>query len=194
MTDQEILALLQTSDLQGGRKALTAIYKDNYYMIENYILKNSGTKEDAKDIFQDSMVVLYKNMKKDSFRLFGKISTYIYSVARNLWLKKLRDNKILISSLEENDDSYISDSNIIIDLEYSESQRMIGKLLNHAGVKCKDLLRSFYYEKLSMKKIASTQGYSSEQIAKNQKVRCLKKIRSILNKTENYFNNLESSY
>ena len=91
-------------------------------------------------------------------------------------------------------DAFISESNIELDMEYSENQKMLGTILNQAGERCKKLLKSFYYEKLSMNKIASTQGYSSEQIAKNQKLRCLKKIRAIVNKSEFYTKNLENSY
>lgn len=194
MTDQEIITILKKNDLAGGTQALKILYKNNYFMVEDYILKNSGTKEDAKDIFQDSVIVLYKNLKKETFVLSGKISTYLYSITRNLWLKKLRDSKITSVDLEDHRESFIDEENIVEEIEYSEHQIMIGKMLHQAGERCKKILKAFYYEKLSMKKIASTQGYSSEQIAKNQKVRCLKKIRSILNKNEHYFENLENSY
>lgn len=194
MTDQELINILRKNDLKGGTQALKILYKNNYHMIEVYIRKNSGSKEDAKDVFQDSVIVLYKNLKKDSFELNGKISSYLYSISRNIWLKKLRDTKITTSTIEDHGDSFVHDTNVLEDIEYSENQKMIGNLLLQAGERCKILLRAFYYEKLSMKKIASSQGYSNEQIAKNQKVRCLKKIRTILKKTGHYFENLENSY
>jgi len=194
MTDQEIIKILKKNDLKGGTQALKNLYINNFHMVEVYILKNSGSKEDAKDIFQDSVIVLYKNLKNETFELNGKISSYLYSISRNIWLKKLRDSKIITSTLEDHGDSFVHDANILNEIVYSENQKMIGKILTQAGERCKELLKAFYYEKLSMKKIASTQGYSNEQIAKNQKVRCLKKIRSILNKSEHYFENLENSY
>ena len=194
MTDQEIIDTLRENDFKGGTLALKDLYKTNYHIVESYILKNSGSKEDAKDMFQDSVIVLYKNLKKETFVLNGKISSYLYGISRNLWLKKLRDTKIATSEIEGHKDSFIDDENIIETIEYTEHQKMIGDMLRRAGERCKRLLTAFYYEKLSMRKIASTQGYSNEQIAKNQKVRCLKKIRSILNKSGNYFDNLENSY
>ncbi|MDF1696063.1 MAG: sigma-70 family RNA polymerase sigma factor [Saprospiraceae bacterium] len=194
MTDQEIVTILTNNNLKGGTKALKILYKNNYYMVENYILKNSGTKDDAKDIFQDSVVVFYKNLKKESFQLSGKLSTYMYSIARNLWLKKLRDNRISTSPIEDEKDSFSNQGSAQLDLEFTENQQMIGKLLREAGDRCKNLLKAFYYEKMSMRKIAETQGFSSEQIAKNQKVRCLKKIRAILNNSETYYKNLKNSY
>lgn len=194
MTDQEIVKILKTNDLKGGTNALKFLYKNNYYMVEDYILKNSGSKDDAKDIFQESIIVLYKNLKKETFELKGKISTYLYSITRNLWLKKLRDSKISTTSIEGHSDSFIQESNVITEIEYSESQKMIGNLLRKASEKCKNLLKAFYYEKHSMRMIAESQGYSSEQVAKNQKVRCLKKLRTLLNNSEHYLGNLENSY
>lgn len=194
MTDQEIVNVLKTNDLKGGTNALKILYKNNYYMVEDYILKNSGTRDDAKDIFQESVIVLYKNIKKESFELNGKISTYLYSITRNLWLKKLRDSKISTTSIDGYKDSFVQNSNAITAIEYSESQKLIGGMLQKASEKCKNLLKAFYYEKHSMKTIAATQGYSSEQVAKNQKVRCLKKLRTLLNSSEYYLGNLENSY
>ncbi len=194
MNDQEIIDTLRKNDFKSGTLALKHLYKKNYHMIESYILKNNGSKEDAKDAFQDSIIVLYKNLKKETFVLNGKISSYLYSISRNIWLKKLRDSKITTTPIEDHDDSFVHDENILKVIEYTEKQRMIGDMLRSAGERCKKLLMAFYYEKLSMQKIASTQGYSSEQITKNQKVRCLKKIRTILSQSDNYFGNLENNY
>lgn len=194
MTDQEIIAILRENDIKGGTRALKILYKNNYYMVEDYVTHNSGTKDDAKDIFQDSVIVLYKNLKKESFELRGKISTYLYSISRNLWLKKLRDTKIRTTDIEDHRESFVNEQNIHLDLEYTEDQKMIGRMLTQAGEKCKEILKAFYYDKMSMRKIAEGQGYSSEQVAKNQKLRCLKKIRAVLNKKANYFGQLENSY
>jgi RNA polymerase sigma factor (sigma-70 family) len=194
MTDQELITILKKNDLKGGAQALKVLYKKNYYMVEDYIVRNSGTKEDAKDLFQDSMIVLYKNLQKENFVLNGKISSYLYSISRNIWLKKLRDTKILTTTVDDYKESFVNDSNIVIDIEYSENQRMLANMLIQSGEKCKKILKAFYYEKMSMKKIASTLGYSNEQIVRTQKLRCLKKIRLILNKNEHYYENLENSY
>jgi RNA polymerase sigma-70 factor (ECF subfamily) len=46
---------------------------------------------------------------------------------------------------------------------------------------CKSIIKMFYYDKRSMQEIAQSLGYKSEDVAKNQKARCLKSARSALN-------------
>ena len=194
MTDKEIIEQLKNNDLKGGAQAFRVLYKENYYMVESYVLKNNGTKDDAKDIFQDCLIAFYKNVKKETFELNSKISTYLYGITRNLWLKKLRDNKIVTTPMDEYGDSMDDDTTIAQKIVYTERQKIIGRLLTEAGDKCKDLLNAFYYEKMSIKKIAEALGYSSDQVVKNQKVRCLKKLRSIMNNSNYFSENLQDSF
>ena len=58
-------------------------------MVQTFILNNSGTSDDAKDIFQEAMIVLYEKVRSGSFELNCQIKTYVYSVCRRLWLKRL---------------------------------------------------------------------------------------------------------
>src|SRR5213592_873475 len=72
------------------RKAVEAIYQDNYNMVQSLIINNNGSSDDAKDIFQEAMIVLYEKVRSGSFELNCQIKTYVYSVCRRLWLKKLQ--------------------------------------------------------------------------------------------------------
>ena len=70
-------------------------------ILKRYVLKNSGDKDDAKDVFQNTLIVFYKKVLIENFELSSKISTYLFSIAKNLWLKKLRDEKFKRIKLEE---------------------------------------------------------------------------------------------
>jgi len=122
--------------------------------------------------------------------LTGKTSTYLYSIARNIWLRRLRDNKKKTNSISLEGIELISDQDIDRELVFSEDQIILGKLLNQSGEKCVALLKAFYFEKLKIRKIAETLNYSSEQVAKNQKAICLKKLKAILLKNKVYKNTL----
>ena len=69
---------------------LLYIYKNSYRPVRHLITTNSGNEEDARDIFQDSLVILYKKLKSYNLKLHCSISTFIYSIARLLWLKELK--------------------------------------------------------------------------------------------------------
>ena len=75
------------------KQAIEAIYKDNYATIQAFILYNSGSHDDARDIFQEAMIVLFEKSRSGSFELSSQLKTYIYSVCRRLWLKKLNQRK-----------------------------------------------------------------------------------------------------
>src|SRR6516225_9821011 len=66
-------------------------------MVQSLILNNNGNREDAKDIFQEAIIVLYEKSKSDSFQLSCLIKTYVYSVSRRLWLKRLMQMQRLTS-------------------------------------------------------------------------------------------------
>ena len=186
MTNEEIVRQIRRDELSKSEGALRYIYEECYFICEQMILKNNGTKEDAKDTFQDALVVFYNNVKNPSFDLSSKISTYLYAVCRNLWLKSLRESKKYVEVDEEYMQSLEGGVVVPDKKEHSDTATMLADLLEQSGEKCLSLLKMFYFEKLKMKEISSAFGFASEQVAKNQKVRCLKKLRAILGNTDKY--------
>ena len=71
------------------KKAIEAIYRENFNMVQSLVINNNGSADDAKDVFQETMIVLYEKVRSGSFELHCQIKTYIYSVSRRLWLKRL---------------------------------------------------------------------------------------------------------
>ena len=80
--------------IEGVRKrdniVLQYIYKSYYSTVFRLVVNNSGTEDDVKDIFQETLIVLFRNVREDPrFKLSCTFQTYLYSVARLLWLKHL---------------------------------------------------------------------------------------------------------
>lgn len=192
MKDVQILKMILEEDLTRNECGLKIIYVNNYYMVENFVLCNGGSKDDAKDLFQDVVIAFYNNVKSNKVILKSKISTYIYSIARNQWLKHIRDNKKVTKLSFENTENMSDTNDVFKAMVYSEEQVMIARLLNSTGQKCKQLLQMFYFEKMKMKKIALELGYASEQVAKNQKSKCMKKIKAIVLGSDFYKKNLDN--
>lgn len=186
MTDQDIVRQIRNTDLAASEDALRLVYKKCYFVCEQMITKNNGSKEDAKDIFHDALVVFYNNAKKSDFELKSKISTYLYGVCRNLWYQRLRESKKYVEVSED----YLNEieGGILVPdrTTQTETAVLIANLLEKSGQKCLALLKMFYFEKMRMKEIAEAFGFASDQVAKNQKVRCLKKLRAIAKNTAKY--------
>lgn len=164
---------------KNDRKAIETIYKDHYNMVQAMVVKNNGTVDDAKDIFQETMIVLYEKVKSDSFELSCQIKTYIYSVSRRLWLKKLMtQNRLMIA-----DEAALEIVPVEEELEEHEKLSvefsMMEKSINSLGEPCKSLLEDFYLRKKNMQEIAASFGYTNPENAKNQKYKCLMRLKKL---------------
>jgi len=173
MDDQKIVELLR---FKNQDKMFLKLYK-NYPIIEKLICSKGGSKEDAKDIFQNALVIFYNNACQSNFKLTSSINTYLYSVCRFLWKDELlKKNKI--SSQEIADDFSIdfeNDMNVILEKEAKFIQ--VEKVLQELGEKCLQVLSLFYYNGLSLKIIAQKMGLQSEAAAKTQKYKCLEQAK-----------------
>ena len=176
-SDKELLVLLKSND----ELVLGHIYKNNYPLIRQFILQNSGTVEEAKDVYQDAMIILFENVHKSGFMLTSKISTYLYSIARRLWLKKLAEKK---RELEIKDnDSFVNVYDVVDEFAIKEERlNKIDKGLSMLGEPCKTILTDFFHLKYTMQQIAEKMGYTNAANAKNQKYKCLKRLRVIVEK------------
>ena len=161
------------------KKAIETIYKDNYNMVQALVLKNSGNIDDAKDIFQEAMIVLYERAQSEAFELNCQIKTYIYSVSKRLWLKRLvHQNRFLIADEAEHEAISVEE-----DIEEHEKQHtefvMMERAMGSLGEPCKSLREAFYMQKRTMQEIASNFGYTNAENAKNQKYKCLMRLKKL---------------
>lgn len=153
-------------------KALEYLYQNSFPKVKAYILSNNGTTSESKDIFQDTIAVVYENLLSGKFRGDSAITSYVYSVGRNLWLQELRKKKILTTKLENDQLTEIKGSEV--------NNSLIHQVLNYLDIGCRSLLVSFYFYERTMKEVAAEFELSSVQVAKTKKLRCMKKLRSII--------------
>ena len=84
--EQQILEGIARSDA----KTLKEVYQTYYAEIRNHILKNSGQEEDAEDIFQEALVVIFRKVQKGDLILTTTFGGYLFSICRYQWLVRLR--------------------------------------------------------------------------------------------------------
>jgi len=170
-----ILKGLASSDT----KAVETIYRDNYNMIQSLVINNSGSTDDAKDIFQEAMIVLYEKARSGNFELNCQIKTFIYSVCRRLWLKRLQQQ----NRFSAPGDSMEAVVPVEDDLEEHDQRNaefdMMENAINHLGEPCKSLIEAYYLQKQNMQEIATRFGYTNADNAKNQKYKCLMRLKKI---------------
>lgn len=166
--------------LNGNNDVLSALYKKYYNIVLKFILYNSGTSAAAQDIYQETIIVLYESVKKPGFELKCQLQTYIFSIAKRLWLKELKKNgkTFLFKESEENNLVDVSEDLKELDEKEAEIEKMNNSLID-LGEPCSELIKDFYINKLSMEQIAEKFGYTNADNAKTQKYKCLQRLKKI---------------
>jgi RNA polymerase sigma factor (sigma-70 family) len=169
-SDEQILKGI----LRHDNLILQHIYKQYYYNINYFIRKNQGSEDDASDIFQEAIIIIYRKIKENDL-IFEKSSFkgYLFSVCRFLWLKQLEKRRIekekLNDSLPYQEDLYDDNLNELV--EKNERYGLYQKHFASLSTDCQKLLQLFF-EKVSLKEIAMVMGYKSEKYAKKRKFKC----------------------
>jgi RNA polymerase sigma factor (sigma-70 family) len=173
--EQALLQGLARND----KKAVETIYRENYNMIQVLVINNNGSADEAKDIFQEAMIVLYEKARSGTFVLNCQIKTYVYSVAKKLWLKRLQQLNRYSPGLE-NIDGIVPVEDEIEEHEKRNAEfEMMNKAIGSLGEPCKSLLEAYYLQKRRMQEIAANFGYTNADNAKNQKYKCLMRLKKI---------------
>lgn len=173
----------ETALLEGlaanDKKSVETIYQQNYNMVQSLIINNNGSPDDAKDIFQEAMIVLYEKARSGTFELNCQIKTYVYSVCRRLWLKRLQQLNRYSAPLGDIESIVPVEEEIEGHEQRNAEFEMMEKAINSLGEPCKSLLEAYYLQKQNMQVIAANFGYTNSDNAKNQKYKCLMRLKKI---------------
>jgi RNA polymerase sigma factor (sigma-70 family) len=164
---------------QNDRKAIEAIYKHHFNMVQSLILGNNGNPDDARDIFQEAMIVLYEKARSGTFQLNSQLKTYLYSVCRRLWLKRLSQLQRFSPEVENLEEIIPVEEDLERHEQRNKDFHLMERSMKSLGEPCKSLLEAYYLEKKSMVDIAADFGYTNADNAKNQKYKCLMRLKKI---------------
>jgi RNA polymerase sigma factor (sigma-70 family) len=158
--------------------AFDLLYRTYYPVIEKFILANSGSRDDARDIFQETLLVFNRNLGRENFRLTSSLKTYLYSISRNLWLKSLRGRKILnplVSTEQE-----FPDLSMTVQRENETAETLthyMDDLIARMPVHCQKIVHYVYYDNVPVEEIAEKMGYNNTHTASNVKYKCLQQMK-----------------
>ncbi len=157
-------------------QAFMSLY-DYYPSVKKLILTNGGNNDDAKDVYQEALIIVCKKIRNTNFTLTSSLNTYLYSVCNYIWKDELKKRKKFqsIESLPA------LETSIELDLEQTLENEKICKLAEQSlltlGNRCREILKLFYFDSWSMEKISKKFNYKSEKTARNQKYKCLEAAR-----------------
>lgn len=160
-------------------KAIETLYKDNFGMVQTYILQNNGSYDDARDIFQEAMIALYEKAQSDSFVLTCQIKTYVYSICRRLWLKRLQQMGRYAQPVDNLEETVGVEEEIEEHEKRNAAFAIMDRAMGSLGEPCKSLLEGYYIQKKDMQQLAEMFGYTNADNAKNQKYKCLMRLKKL---------------
>ena len=180
-SDEELLPALKNRNEQ----AIKFIYHSYWPMILQLVKVNSGDEEEAKDLYQEGMLDFLEKLWSGKLVLTCKIKSFIYSICRNKWLYHLRGRQKFVD-VEE----HIMLDSPVQEIAEPEAQipgdEQIRDAIDALGDPCKRLLTGFYYEGLSLEQLCSALHYKSYEVAKQQKFRCLNRLKQVLRKSSSH--------
>jgi len=154
------------------------IYKEFFPLIRFLVTENGGAGEDAEDIFQDGIIIIYSKISLNELRLTSSFKTYMYSVCRNLWLQKLNKRKAIFDKLSDVEEYIDLPKDMLQEasIEETELHRIIQIHFLSLADDCQKLLRLFI-KNIPLREIASILGYKTEKYAKTRKYLCKEELK-----------------
>lgn len=169
-------------------RVLKTLYEDNFHKTKNYILKNSGSIDEAKDFFQEAFVTVWEHVQDNKFEPKNEsaLNGYLFTVARNKWLNHLNSARYRKTNSYENHIDILSNKKTIDDDIFNEENDnkidRVASAFETLGDACKKLLSVFYYDSKTLRDISELMNIT-EASARNKKYRCLEKLRTLVLKS-----------
>lgn len=174
--DQEVV-----DQLKEGKEALfKAFYLREQEKFISWCQKElSLSEEEARDAYQEAQMYLYENILQGRLdQLTSQLSTYLYSIAKNQVLMKFRKQSTVRKHEDRlNEHLIFLKGTEELGSDKAQAAAQVKREIDLMLEPCKSLLKLFYYESLSFKDIAQRLGYKNDSVAKNQKKRCLERLR-----------------
>lgn len=180
-TDAELLEGLA----QNREDALLAIHQLAFPAILRLIQANQGLRQDAEDLFQEALIVVYLRHQQRNLTLNCRLSTFIYAICRNMWMERVRRQSKQVQ-LDESQLEIVDLSPSTLEaIEENEKNLIMNRYLGQLGEDCQKLLKLFFAGH-SMKDIAREMNYSSDRYARKRKFSCKEVLLELVRKDPRY--------
>ena len=185
--------ILITGIAAHDRKIIQHLLKTIQPVIINTLMKRNAGRDQAADIFMDSLEAIYREIQKNGVdetiaKLDNppktKLQTYLTRINLNLYFNQARRKKIKVGVTEEQEKLYSENETITDELHQVMQRKLFLEKLNQLGTDCQKVLRLFF-ERKSMKEISHTMN-TTEQYAKKKKFTCKKKLIELIKRDHRY--------
>lgn len=161
--------------LKGDSSVINEVYKDVLPSIIFWLKQNSGSELEARDIFQDAMIILFKKLGTGHLELSCSIKTYLKAICQNLWLNQLRKKKRNSDTeISEFENEIAFDEDILLNIDNHDKRIIFLKHFDALGESCRKIL-AWFFEKTPLAEIANRMDTTVNYI-KKKKFKCKEKL------------------
>ncbi|MDQ6609143.1 MAG: sigma-70 family RNA polymerase sigma factor [Bacteroidota bacterium] len=190
-SDTELISSLMND--KSTEACIKFIYRQHFDLLSRYVLNNSGNEQDAEDIFQEVVVAFINLVKAGKFRGESSIKTFLFSLNKNIWLNELkRKGRASVREEKYNRQNDQNEPTVDIAMELRHTRKELMQTLERLGENCKTILLLYYFENKSMKEILESLPYENEQVVRNKKSKCLKKLEAIITENKALYQQLKN--
>ena len=166
--------------IEGDMTALVSLYETNRRPVFSFIRRNHGTTDDAEDMLQEALVILWQRIRSGKFEQRAKLETFVYATVRNLWLRQLAKKRREIADEFQDERHESADPTALELMMEDEKASLVKHALQKLSEPCRSLLIAFYWDELSMEQIAQKLGFANAQTAKSKKYQCKQALKKLL--------------
>jgi RNA polymerase sigma-70 factor (ECF subfamily) len=182
MSENQILERIRL----GGQSELGIIYEEYRSEFIHWMTNEfQCSTDDSKDIYQLSILIFYDNVKSGKLlHLVSSIKTYLFGIGKNVARENMRKAK---RNTPINQEKWLKEylidepDNTVDDELFNTAKNALGKL----GQPCQKLIELFYYERKNMEEISALMSYKNAETAKNQKCKCMARLRKLFEEEMN---------
>ena len=165
----------------GGQTELGMIYEEYRKEFLQWVTKEyECSSDDSKDIYQLAILIFYDNIKQGKLEhLVSSVKTYLFGIGKNIAKDNRRKEKKFTPINQEKwlKEYLIDEPDQVMDENtFNFAKRALEKL----GQPCQRLIELFYYENKSMQEITEAMQYKNPETAKNQKCKCMARLRKLV--------------
>lgn len=179
LSDTELVANLRSGSKM--EESVKAIYRSYFDSLSWYVMNNSGSRQDAEDIFQEVIISFIELVQKGKFRGESSIKTFLFSLNRHVWLNELkRRGRAMAREEKFEKNQAIIQLDVSHTVEDREAKAQMMQLVSALGETCRKILTMFYYENMPVKAMLEFLDYENEQVIRNRKYKCLKQLEQMI--------------
>ncbi|MDX1479063.1 MAG: sigma-70 family RNA polymerase sigma factor [Saprospiraceae bacterium] len=169
---------------KGDHVVLRKIYQEFAPDITRLVRQNGGSVDDARDVLQTGLMVIFEKVRQHGFELTGSFGGYLYAVCRNVWGNKLQ--KKSRGEVRLTDDlKYQADTGSEPEIEKQERSKLLWDKLHRLGSDCRKLLM-LHFQGKSMETIRDALKMSSVSYASKRKFICKERLTAMVRSDPRY--------